>query len=392
MSFQTPMPTQYIVPIPVNQIQLAEEDPLLSGKRPYAPYNPKKIVIYAKKSRAHCCCVVFALTSCLCCCLFFLVSLVLGAFIAAYATQCANRTSDTLTFTAPVANVTSMHFISSFGDVTITRAESFNPNVTITIAREAASQVELNNFSSNFTVTNGTLRFEQAGPQNWKYFWEALMLCQSASLTIQLPNLVDTQKIDFSVYSQNGHIVMNLTNPITLHSLNLSSSNSRLELDGANVTGDISLISTNGKINLGSVRATALYAHTTNGKIDLGSVTAAGIDAQTTNGQITSEQAITLYGNSTFTAVTTNAKIELQQVSASSRSIINLQSTNGKVTSTFNGFAGTFDAETTNGDVQVHGNVKFSVNDSSQKKGTVGVGAGQLHAQSTNGMVELSFK
>jgi len=352
-----------------NHLQESAETPLLGPH--YAFYNPKRAVVYAKKSRTNCCCVLFGVTSFLCCCLFFLVSIGLGAFIAAYATECQNKTSSSLSYTAVATNLTFLSFVTS-GDVIITRADSgsYNPNITITISRSAPSPEELNKFTSNFSVSNGSLHFTEQAPSSWKTILQRL--CQSSSITIELPS-VPLSSPEFVLQTSNAEVTMNLPSSVTFKSISITTSNGHIELDGVDAQS-IGLTTSNGKVELGSISANSLHVATSNAKIE-------------------SQKAITLKGrNCSVSMDTSNGNIDLSLV-ASTNSEIFLRTSNAQIETTVVGFTGGFAASASNGNVKVDGkDIKYSRNDDDDKKGTVGSGNSYLNAATSNGSVDLKFQ
>jgi len=352
-----------------NHLQESAETPLLGPH--YAFYNPKRAVVYAKKSRTNCCCVLFGVTSFLCCCLFFLISIGLGAFIAAYATECQNKTSSSLSYTAVATNLTFLSFVTS-GDVIITRADSgsYNPNITITISRSAPSPEELNKFTSNFSVSNGSLHFTEQAPSSWKTILQRL--CQSSSITIELPS-VPLSSPEFVLQTSNAAVTMNLPSSVTFKSISITTSNGHIELDGVDAQS-IGLTTSNGKLELGSISASSLHGATSNAKIE-------------------SQKTITLKGrNCSLSLDTSNGKIDLETLVASPNSEIFLRTSNAQIETTVVSFAGGFAASTTNGNVKVDGkDIKYSRNDNDDKQGTFGSGYGYLNAATSNGNVDLTF-
>jgi len=110
------------------------KDPLLAPQVPqYAIYNPQRAIVYAKKSRMHCCAVLTCCFCTLCCCLFFLISIILGAIFATYALSCYSATSQTHVYNVPYLNITEMRFLNQFGSIIITRTDS--ENITISVKK-----------------------------------------------------------------------------------------------------------------------------------------------------------------------------------------------------------------------------------------------------------------
>jgi len=361
-----------VVYIPEGNVQ-KETAPLIGTTPHYAIYHPKGAISYARKSRTNCCFVVSCFLCTICCCFFFISSLILGSFIAAYAVACGSVYSDLVSFSTFAGNLTQIQIVNHWGPISITTlSDPLMSNITISVKRKAASQGDLNSFSQTFYVQNNQLYFEEQLPSS-SNLWENLLHCESAEIEVRIP--------------------INAKIPIIISKTEEGSVD--IDISSSYIFDSVQVSTTNGNINLKSFSCYSISGSSTNGELNLQNLFGDYVELSTTNGGIYLS-SVTLMKNGKYPAFlsgsTTNGGIDAQKILVQNTTSIDFSSTNGGITFDLDNFLGNFNAQTTNGGVDVSGkNVQYSTNDWNHKQGTIGMGSSNCNLKTTNGGVSLSF-
>lgn len=165
------------------------------------------------------------------------------------------------------------------------------------------------------------------------------------------------------------------------------------------VEPDVVIDITNGKVTFEDLPVVfgSVSAVTTSGKIEVSTLTANYINLETTNGQVDGKFRLTkapCYLN----LVNTNGDIEVEKLTimpaaALASCDIKIETTNGDIDyESVEGFSGSFDIQTTNGDANVSGSgYHIKTDEDNHKAGTRGVGTMRIHGKSTNGDASVYF-
>jgi len=265
------------------------------------------------------------------------------------------------------STVTDLQFVNTNGDVIISRStDPLMENITITV-RQTTNMDEMGKLQTVIMMNNTILFFEQSLPSNVN-FWEALLLCSSSDINVTIP------------MSFKGDVLMAKT------------TNGNVNANEVTIS-TVTLSSTNGNLDLKSIVSNSLVATTTNGNINFANVESKSLSVSTTNGDITSQGFIKMVDSSTFIGSTTNGNINFGQILVSNvTTTINLSSTSGNIGSVINEFGGSFDSQTTAGNVNVQGKgIVYSQDTGSHKSGNIGTGTSSCNLKTTFGNINLSF-
>jgi DUF4097 and DUF4098 domain-containing protein YvlB len=364
----------------------------------YPVYHPKYHYYRAKRSRGYCC---FWAICCSCYCALICTGLILGVMVSIYTASCLKPSvKDPVDYSHVADQIQQIQIKNELGDVTIQASES--ANVTIEVLRITTASNFLDDFVTQLDVTNGTMLLTVTiKHEDWM---TELRGCKRADITVTIPFNFPGQIV---LETANGGV--GISKLIALDRLQASTTNSQIQVENVNVANTLTLTTSNDDIKLYTIKALSIVLSTTNSDITLDGVQCDTATARTTNDDIIIRQSQL----NSSTLETTNSKIQISDLTASS---LNAQTTNGAIqidsiqltsdssnvvlqTSndkiscpSITGYAGTFSAKTSNGDVEVNGpRVTFTTNTDNSKVGYVGNGKGSFTANTSNSDIQLTF-
>jgi len=319
-----------------------------------------------KQTKGGCCrkLVIFFVT--MLCCAVAVVGAVGGVGGYFYLGNCKDETTVRTEYSVAVSNLTSVTLSLSNAYISLESVIGDYSSITIVVERTAASEAQGTQFSGTYSNTNGVVTLSENAPD--QNFWTSLYRCSTSRVIVKIPNVhLASTLLDIKT---NTAVDIKVERTVYFKNIHISTFNGRVSLDRLNAVENITCSTSNGPIELGTLKASSITIYTSNGPIS----------------------ASLLDVTNQLRTTTSNGQIDLAIVTASNGTDISLMTSNGLISAGFSGFRGSFDASTLSGIVTVAGpQVYLTVADTAHKKGFVSSGSGNLRGDTSNGNISFSF-
>jgi len=205
-------------------------------------------------------------------------------------------------------------------------------NIGVTLSASIDDKVHISYFENEkdyYAITQskgGKLHIQKKDVRKW-YDHFFVMNFQTIKLSVAIPK---NYSGEMSIHTSNGHIdVSNLQ----ANTMKLETSNSKITTDHVVVSEKLEAVTSNASISLTKTKTKGdVLCETNNGKISLDQVQCESLQAKSANGRIDLKSVVT---SNNITAQTSNSRISFQKIAFGTK--LDCQTSNGAVEGTMKG-------------------------------------------------------